>query len=185
MSWLVAKPAPPEEILVFSNPLGWIAVRTVGKIVRQLTFGHRTRDAAVRAITPIAPRLPTTSPENWWQQGLARRLDAYAQGVPMDFCDMALDPGPMTAFQSRVSQLCRGIPYGKTLTYGQLAALAGVPGAARAVGNCMASNPIPLLIPCHRVVRASGGPGSYSAPGGGRVKQRLLMMESGRMTVEN
>jgi methylated-DNA-[protein]-cysteine S-methyltransferase len=68
------------------------------------------------------------------------------------------------------------------LTYGELAAKAGYPGAARAVGNCMAANRIPLLIPCHRVVCAGGRLGSYSAPGGTVTKRRLLALEAGELS---
>jgi methylated-DNA-[protein]-cysteine S-methyltransferase len=72
---------------------------------------------------------------------------------------------------------CRRIGYGQTISYGQLAASVGAPGAARAVGTCMATNPLPLVVPCHRVIPAAGPPGFYSAPGGCRMKQRLLAME--------
>ena len=71
---------------------------------------------------------------------------------------------------------CRAIPRGETLTYGQLAAKAGYPGAARAVGQVMARNCLPLLIPCHRVVGSNGLHG-FSAPGGLATKQRLLEIE--------
>ena len=69
-------------------------------------------------------------------------------------------------------------PVGTTLSYGQLAARAGSPRACRAVGNCIAGNKIPIVIPCHRVVLSGGGIGKYSAPGGARMKKRLLMIEN-------
>ena len=147
-----------------------------GRAVCQLTFGHPSASAAVRALDPQAV---AGARRCLWNPALVRRLLAYAAGRPVDFRDVKLDPGPLTAFQRRVLRACHGIPYGETLSYGQLAARAGFPGAARAVGNCMAGNRIPILIPCHRVVRAGGSVGAYSAPGGTRTKRRLLALEAG------
>ena len=81
-------------------------------------------------------------------------------------------------FQRRVLNQCRRVPCGATISYARLAAKAGYPGAARAVGNCMAGNPIPLIVPCHRVVCSDGRLGAYSAPGGTAMKRRLLALES-------
>jgi O-6-methylguanine DNA methyltransferase len=182
-----------ETLLVFPSSLGWFGLFAAGEIVRRLTFGHRSARAAAQTIgcrpapTSLAgqgamrdhamhgARLPQDAR---WQQSLVRRLQAYAEGVPLDFGDILLDMGRLTTFQRTVLQHCRGIPYGRTMTYGQLAGLAGTPRAARAVGNCMAANPVPLLVPCHRVLPASGGCGSYSAPGGARLKQQLLALEA-------
>jgi methylated-DNA-[protein]-cysteine S-methyltransferase len=81
-----------------------------------------------------------------------------------------------TSFQKKIYQATAAIPRGKVRTYGELAAKAGSPGAARAVGTCMASNPMPLLVPCHRVVGAHSGLGGFSG-GGLSVKLRLLRAE--------
>jgi len=164
-----------ETLLVFPSSLGWFGVLAAGKIVRRLTFGRRSARGAARA---IGPRPVAARPADWWQRSLVRRLQAYAEGMPMDFDDVLLDLGRLTTFERTVLGHCREIPYGRTLTYGQLAVVAGAPRAARAVGNCLAANPVPLLVPCHRVLPTTGGAGSYSAPGGTRMKQRLLAMES-------
>ena len=86
----------------------------------------------------------------------------------------------LAPFARRVVELCRRIPYGQTLTYGELAAQAGSPRAARAVGNVMRTNRCPLVVPCHRVVPSGSGLGGYSAPGGVRAKLRLLELEGNR-----
>ena len=110
---------------------------------------------------------------------LVRRLQAYAKGASKDdFRDIQLDLGCLSVFQRRVSEKCRIIPFGTTLSYGQLAARAGSHRAYRAAGNCMAGNKIPIIIPCHRVVPSNRGLGSYSAPGGVRMKKRLLSIEN-------
>jgi len=167
--------APSETKIVFQTALGWMALRLSGAIVRQLTFGHPSAAAAARA---IGAGLAAAGPKGWWQENLVCRLRAYAQGLPIDFHDCLLDLSGRTPFERRVLRLCREIPYGRTTTYGRLALRARSPRAARAVGRCMAANPLPLLIPCHRVVPAAGPPGHYSAPGGSRMKRRLLDLES-------
>jgi methylated-DNA-[protein]-cysteine S-methyltransferase len=80
-------------------------------------------------------------------------------------------------FERRVLETARDIPPGATLTYGELAAKAGAPGAAREVGQAMARNRFPIVVPCHRVLAAGGGFGGFSAPGGLESKARLLTLE--------
>src|SRR5207249_2714132 len=87
-----------------------------------------------------------------WNPPLVRRLQAYAEGAADDFLDVPLDLSALSDFQRRVVKHCRRIPLGRTRTYGELAALAGSPGAARAAGNVMSANHTPLVMPCHRVV---------------------------------
>jgi O-6-methylguanine DNA methyltransferase len=79
-------------------------------------------------------------------------------------------------FRGRALRACHLIHRGEVVTYGELAARAGSPGAARAVGSAMAANPLPVVIPCHRVVRANGTVGAYSA-GGSAAKRRMLQAE--------
>ena len=156
-------------------PLGWIALVGTGETLLQLTFGHPSARAALKA---VADSLAQNAQEGAWNRHLIRRLEAYAAGEPVDFTDVEIDPGPVSQFRRRVILHCRRIGYGQTLSYGQLAAKAGSPGAARAVGTCMAANRIPLIVPCHRVLPASGRPGAFSAPGGSRTKARLLAVEA-------
>jgi methylated-DNA-[protein]-cysteine S-methyltransferase len=166
---------PANTVFVFRSDLGWMGVVVAGQVVRQLTFGH---DSAAAARKSLDHQLVEHARIGKADAPLVRRLKNYASGCPDSFTDIAVDPGPMGDFQRRVMDHCRRIPYGKTLTYGELAAKAGSPHAARAVGNCMARNRIPLLVPCHRVVCAGGGLGSFSAPGGVGMKRRILAMES-------
>jgi methylated-DNA-[protein]-cysteine S-methyltransferase len=109
---------------------------------------------------------------------LQERITGYYEGENVDF---SIDPPILldhaSPFARRVLNACRAIAYGQTRTYSDLAHQVGSPGAARAVGGVMASNPIPLVIPCHRVLRTDGGLGGFSAPGGIAVKQRMLEHE--------
>ncbi len=107
---------------------------------------------------------------------LAEKIIAYTEGdLPLPEAD--LDLSGFTDFQRRVYAAVRGIPRGSTLTYGEVALLAGSPGAARAVGHAMAKNPFIILVPCHRVV-AKSGLGGFGY--GLEAKKRLLEIESGR-----
>lgn len=104
--------------------------------------------------------------------GAVRVEPGAADGVPAH-PDWSRLPG---GFRGRALRACHGIARGEVVTYGQLAARAGSPGAARAAGSAMAANPLPVVIPCHRVVRAHGGVGAYSA-GGSAAKRRMLRAE--------
>ena len=103
-----------------------------------------------------------------------RQLEAYFDGALHQF-DVALDLRLAQGFRRRVVDRLRDIPYGRTATYTDVAAAAGSPRAVRAVGTACAMNPLPLVVPCHRVVRSDGTPGQYA--GGAEVKRRLLALE--------
>ncbi len=105
-----------------------------------------------------------------------RQLKAYLAGDLVEF-SLPLDLSHHTAFQQQVLRLTIAIPYGQTCTYKQLALQAGVPHAARAVGRVEATNPIPLVIPCHRVVGTDGSRHGYGGPGGVKLKAWLLQLE--------
>ncbi len=103
-----------------------------------------------------------------------RALEAYLETGTQDFSGYKCALDGMTAFQKSVLKAISKIPAGETMTYGEVADSVGKPGAARAVGNVMAGNPIPLILPCHRVV-ASNGLGGFSS--GLDVKRKLLKLE--------
>ena len=104
-----------------------------------------------------------------------RELTAYFEGVPTDFAALTLDPRG-TPFQVRVWQELRRIPWGQTISYGELARRVGNPKASRAVGQANAVNPIPLIIPCHRVIAGDGSLGGYSS---GPDRKRWLLRHEG------
>ena len=86
----------------------------------------------------------------------------------------------MSEFDTAVYRVARDIPPGETLTYGEIAERLDDPGAARAVGQALGANPIPIIIPCHRVLAAGGRAGGFSAPGGVATKLELLEIERRR-----
>ena len=121
--------------------------------------------------------LPTARPKPAirLQSNLIARIQAYFAGEPVTFDDVAVDLEYETPFLERCAHALRAVPRGETVTYGELAALAGSPGAARAAGSFCARNRLGLFVPCHRVVSA-GGLGSYGSHGVA-YKKRLLELE--------
>ncbi len=105
------------------------------------------------------------------------RMRALLRGENADFADTPLDESGLSAFQRTVYAITRAIPAGTTLTYGDVAARAGTPRDARAVGQALGANPFPIIVPCHRVVAADGRMHGFSGPGGTTTKLRLLEIE--------
>lgn len=104
------------------------------------------------------------------------QLDEYFAGTRQRF-DLTVDTTGLSAFAQHILTELRQIPYGTVITYGELAARAGFPRAARAVGRVMAGNRLPILIPCHRVIGKSGAMTGYSGGAGVPTKQWLLRHE--------
>jgi methylated-DNA-[protein]-cysteine S-methyltransferase len=103
-----------------------------------------------------------------------RELDEYFAGARRSF-DLPLDLALAAPFGREVLLACARIPFGATSSYGAVAADAGRPNASRATGNALGANPVPIVVPCHRVLRTGGGIGGYT--GGLAVKQQLLTLE--------
>jgi len=112
-----------------------------------------------------------------WIKKVLRKVKAHMKGDVQDFSDVPLCMNENSEFQLAVFREARKIPPGTVVTYGELAALVGKPGAARAVGTALGKNPALLFVPCHRVIRTSGNLGGFSAPGGLKTKAALLECE--------
>jgi len=165
----------PLHLTTASTGLGWVAIVGSEVGVRRLTFGHKSGAAALRALGEES-RGARRDPSSF--ATLVSKVIAFADGEPVDFQEQPLDVPTRTPFQWAVIERCQQIPYGETMSYGELAAEVGSPRAARAVGTVMASNPTPLIVPCHRVLASGGKIGGYSAPDGIDLKRRLLAMEA-------
>jgi methylated-DNA-[protein]-cysteine S-methyltransferase len=136
----------------------------------------RTKVRAAGQETRRAKRCCTTDPAaERFEKSAEREILEYLSGRRRKFT-VPLDLAGLPPFHEKVLAAARRIPYGRTATYGELAARAGSPRAARAVGQAMARNPVPLIIPCHRVVASGGGLGGFG--GGLDLKRRLLDLEA-------
>lgn len=110
---------------------------------------------------------------------LCRRFRAHLAGKPVDYADIEIESGARTPFEAELAHVLRAVPWGDVVTYGELAALAGRRGAARAAGSFCAAGGLSLVVPYHRVV-AAGGIGGYG-PNGVEPKRRLLALEGVRL----
>ncbi len=159
-----------DWIHIVSTPAGYVAWRETARGVRRVALPRSTAEQALAAVGggPAAPP-PADHP-------LAGKLAAFYGGETVDFSSVRLDLPEPSEFQAAVRAVVCGIPRGGTMTYGEVARRAGRPGAARAVGQVMARNPVPPLIPCHRV-QAAGGLGGFG--GGLAMKRAMLDRETG------
>jgi methylated-DNA-[protein]-cysteine S-methyltransferase len=132
-----------------------------------------------------ARSLPATAPVPGWVQEVIQRVQQHLQGKLQDFTGTRLDWSRVTDFQEAVYLHAQGIKPGYKKSYGDIARLMALGHeAARAVGVALATNPWPLIVPCHRVVSASDKMTGFSAPGGVRTKTRLLTLEGAELLSE-
>ncbi|MEU6662783.1 methylated-DNA--[protein]-cysteine S-methyltransferase [Streptomyces sp. NPDC046821] len=139
---------------------------------------HATPAVRDRAVERLGSRLGTEPAEDPGSPLLAepiRQLKAYFAGERRDF-DLPLDWSLISGFNRQVlRELAAGVPFGSVVGYGDLAGRVGQPGAAQAVGMAMGANPLPVVVPCHRVVESDGGIGGFG--GGLETKRQLLALE--------
>ena len=157
------------------SPVGPLLLAATERGVCRISFEpepERELDALARGFGARVLRSPKPV------DPLRRELDAYFEGTRREF-DLAVDLTPLPAFQRSVLEELARVRYGETATYGGLAARVGNPRAARAVGGALNRNPIPIVIPCHRVVGASGSLVGYA--GGLERKRALLELERGEL----
>lgn len=159
------------HVLRALTPLGVVHVAGFEQGVCAVVFDDRAASLEPRLRRTFGPffRLEPGDP-----LGVAARFARYFDGDVGALEDVPV-AAPATPMQRRVWDMVRGVPAGQVTTYAALAGRMGMPRAQRAVGVCLASNPVPVLVPCHRVIAASGGLGSH--PGGVAVKAALLRHE--------
>jgi methylated-DNA-[protein]-cysteine S-methyltransferase len=162
---------------VFETASGFCAVGWSAAGIARFQLPDGSAAAAERNMLRRLPaaRRDTPPPEVAAVIAAAQR---YFGGETVDFSDVAVDLAGQDEFFRRIYAATRAVGYGETTTYGTLAkALGAGPEAARDVGQAMAQNPVPLIIPCHRVLAAGGKVGGFSAPGGAGSKLKMLALE--------
>jgi methylated-DNA-[protein]-cysteine S-methyltransferase len=154
------------------TPLGPIAVFVTPRgLVRVAYDRENFGEVAAEVAEQVSPRV-LVAPQR--TDVVREQLDDYFEGHRRSF-DVAIDWTLVHGFNQGVLRATADIPFGETASYGEVAAAAGSPRAARAAGNALAGNPIPIVVPCHRVIHADGGIGGYT--GGLDNKRFLLRLE--------
>lgn len=162
------------ETTVFNTELGEFGIGWTDAGVARVLLPGLDREALLQRLNRDGsrPGEPTRAIED-----TINRIEDYAEGEAVDFTGLALDLSTVPAFNRRAYELLLKIGWGETTTYGALARELGDVTLSRAVGAAMGANPIPLIIPCHRVLASDGKPGGFSAPGGAESKLRMLELE--------
>jgi O-6-methylguanine DNA methyltransferase len=161
----------PQNFVKFSfflpgTPLGVLVCHCSAQGLAALTFAGEGSEPAAS---------PPPGDAAAWVEILAQEIGDYFRGIPTTFSALPLDLRG-TPFQLRVWEELRKIPWGRTISYKELAARVGNPLACRAVGRANGANPLPLIIPCHRVIAADGSLGGYSS---GLARKRWLLEHEG------
>jgi len=156
---------------VFKTTAGWVGILGSSAGLIHTTLPEPSEKEVISSLGNSLSRA-TLSPYHF--EDLIKRFQTYFSGRRADFPDK-LDLNEATPFQHEVWEAARQIPYGQTRSYAWVAGQIGKPGAARAVGQALGRNPLPIIIPCHRVLASSGRLGGFS--GGLEMKKYLLTLE--------
>ena len=159
--------------------LGWMGLLASAKGARRTTLPQTSPEECISSLGDEVAAAEW-SPDRF--ERLRSLLDAYFDGVPISFEDEPVDVADASPFLQAAWTACRSIPYGQTRTYSWLAARAGSPRAARAAGQCMARNRLPIVVPCQRIVASDGGLGGFGRNADQlNLKRALLDLEAGRL----
>lgn len=162
---------------LFETAHGFAAIGWNERGVTSFRLPASTADEARRALLRRLPDAVEATPTER-AAAVVEMARRYFTGERIDFGEVPLDLGRQDPLFAKIYDLVRGLGYGETTTYGAVAkALGEGPEVARDVGQAMAKNPIPLIVPCHRVLAAGGRIGGFSAPGGSNAKARMLELE--------
>ncbi len=158
---------------LFNTDLGWMGIVGSPYGLREIILPQESKDAVLRRVKERDHHVEICDSATF--DDLPQRLKGYFGGEKVHFPDK-LDFAEASKFQQSVWQIARSIPYGETRSYAWMAAKLGLPKAARAVGQALGRNPLPIIIPCHRVISSNGGLGGFSAGLG--MKEYLLHLET-------
>jgi methylated-DNA-[protein]-cysteine S-methyltransferase len=166
-----------HHYLIFETAGGFCGIAWNDVGITRFQLATKSAEATKRILLGRAPDAKPGAPTPQVVQAVAA-VKRYFEGKRTDFSELKLDLSDQDAFFRQIYAAARQVGWGETTTYGTLAKAAGAgPEAARNVGQAMANNPVPLIIPCHRVLAAGGKIGGFSAPGGSAAKRRMLELE--------
>ena len=173
---------PPEGYVLFDTAIGRCALVWRGGLVVGAALPEESDELARARLAKRFPSAVEAEPPAFAAAAVTRVVGLLA-GSRADLGDIPLGLDGST-FERGVWQAARRIPCGGVRSYGDVAREIGAPGAAQAVGIALGRNPVPILVPCHRVLAADGGTGGFSAPGGVATKFRILEIEGARRAGE-
>jgi methylated-DNA-[protein]-cysteine S-methyltransferase len=166
------------ETAIGSCALVWDGERIVGSQLPERD-GETTRRRLAKRFPAAAEAVPPA-----FIDAAMADIVALMSGEPRDLSHLRIALDQVSPFNRRVYDVALAIPPGETLTYGEVAARIGEPGAARAVGVALGQNPFAPIVPCHRVLAAGGKTGGFSADGGVETKLRMLTIEKARTSAQ-
>lgn len=182
MSGPAPSASPGTGYRLFDTPIGRCAIAWRGAAIVGSALPDASDDSLRRTMIRRFPGAAEASSSPVAEAAIAA-IVALLNGEAEDFSSVPINLGGLPEFERGVLEETRRIPMGETRTYGELATAIGAPGAARAVGGALGRNPIPIIVPCHRVLAAGGG-GGFSAPGGLTTKIRILEIERARRSCD-
>ena len=166
-----------EGWTVFATPVGPVGLAWTQKGACRLEVGHADGPATEAALREICPGLSRVKKLPAEVAATRNRIKGLLSGKPDNLRDIPVNLANVSDFSRKVLRALRRVGPGHVTTYGELAAKAGKPGAARAIGRIMGANPVPVIIPCHRCMGADGSLTGFSAAGGTQLKARILYIE--------
>ncbi len=161
---------------LFDTAIGCCGIVWSARGVAGVQFPERSERTTGSRIRRRFPAAHEATPPNEIQR-VIDDIVALLGGEPRDLSGVPIDIDSAPEFNRRVYEIARTIPAGSTLSYGEVAARLGDRTLAREVGQALGQNPVPIIVPCHRVLAAGGKTGGFSAPGGVDTKMRLLSIE--------
>jgi methylated-DNA-[protein]-cysteine S-methyltransferase len=165
---------------LFETAIGWCGLAWNGRGITHVQLPDGDRDGTERHLRRRVPGDAPAEPTTEIVQAV-EALQRYFAGEAVDLSSLPVDFGDRGCADQAIYAALRAVRWGETVTYGELARRAGLLHGAQAVGQAMAKNPVPVVVPCHRVLAAGGRIGGFSAPGGTLTKEKLLALEGVRL----
>lgn len=162
---------------LFETAFGWVGIAWTQNGICRVQLPERDRAATERRLRRSVGADAVEADPSREIDAAVDALNRYFAGEEVGFGDLRIDLPRADPFRLAIWHAARDLPHGTTTTYGALAEAAGHKGLARETGEALGGNPVPIIVPCHRILAAGGKPGGFSAPGGTATKLRLLALE--------
>jgi len=164
----------PAKYVIFKTKWGFFGLAGTESALSRTCLPEPTLAGIKRR---LLENLPGADSDKDFFKTLQEQITGYFEGARVDFSRVPVALEGFSVFSQKILTACRKVKIGQTITYSELAKRSGRPAASRAVGGVMARNPLPLIIPCHRVIRTDGQMGGFSASGGIPLKKKMLELE--------